>query len=167
MSLSQETDNDSLSGLRTETYDTITVARSLKESKLYCKVRDNRKSIDLLTRRLGASFSKDRYEVRIYMDAYMIQNEREIHPERDPLDLLHDVPILVEKNCDAHSSITNFTFAHTGVIRAPDQKYGQVSITFNPNRSLPKILRYVLMAEMIWCIDDALVEMDLNDGVYR
>lgn len=148
-------------------HNPITMARSLKESKLYCKVRDNKKSIDLLTRRVGASFNKNALEVRIYMDAPMIKMAKEVNPDGDPLDLLNRAKSILLESCVGRAMLTKAPLVFDDILRSKDGQYGYLTLAFKPDRSIPKILRYVLMAEMMWCIDDALVELDLQDGVYR
>lgn len=150
-----------------EPHDAITVAHSLKESKLYSKIVERRKSIDLLTRRMGASFHKNKLEAKLYIDTRMMMAARQVHPDRDPVDLLGRTIGFVASNCSQRSHLVGIIINASDIQYSPDGTCAYVALEYHAGRRLPKILRVVLMAEMIWCIDDALVELDITDGVYR
>lgn len=150
-----------------EPHDALIVARSLKENKLYCRVLEQKRSIDFLTSRIGASFRQDKLQVRIYMDGKMMERARRVCPDSDPLDLIHRTITFIQDYWHTKPRLIDSPIEIHTLVRSSDGLYGSIVLDYSPPKHIPKILRVVLMAEMMWCIDDALVELDLSDNVYH
>lgn len=144
----------------------LAVARSLKARSFYTRPRNNQKTIDLLGPRLGASLSKDRLEARVFMDRNMIQKERARSPNGNPTDLLRRFKCTLGYNCDDTKRLINLTIHCSDPIEVKDGTYAHLSLQYDDNGRSIEIIRAVLIGEVIRCIDDAIAELDMADGVY-
>lgn len=144
----------------------LEIINSVADRPLYGQIRDNQKSIDLLSHRLGASLNKDLSTARIFMDYTMINRERKRDPEQDPQNLLNRLRQIIYLNNHRGAKFVNITMDISDIRSIPDGNYYYMDVRCGNWRRANKSLRAVILATVLKHIDDAFTELDLKDGVF-